>query len=69
MKINDLRQEIEFEMRRVPRRGGQCQYIPIKNMPVGTEIWFDATTIPTPGSLEPRYTPDPEGWVRLVQSP
>lgn len=60
MENKNLKQGIEFEMRRVPRSGGNWQYIPIKDMPVGTEIWFDTTNKSTPGNLEPRFSTDTE---------
>lgn len=61
MKNKDLQRGIEFEMRRVPRFGPSWRYIPLKGMPVGTEIWFDATNTPTPGELESRIIPVTEG--------
>lgn len=54
MKNSHMKRQIEFSMRRVPRLGRGWRYIPLPELPLGTEIVIETTDKSTPGQLEPR---------------
>lgn len=69
MGNEEVRRGIAFEMRDVPRVGNSWRYVPIKDMPPTTEIWFNTTNTATPGELQPRQPPVCEEDSELVFRP
>lgn len=53
MQNSLMKRQIEYSMRRVPRLGRGWRYIPLPELPVGTEIVLETTGRKTPGQLEP----------------
>jgi hypothetical protein len=53
MKNSQMKRQIEFSMRRVPRLGRGWRHIPIYDLPTGTEIVIETTKKKTPGQLQP----------------
>ena len=53
MKNSQMKRQIEFSMRRVPRLGRGWRHIPLPELPVGTEIVLETTNRRTPGQCEP----------------
>ena len=49
-----MKHQILHALRRTPRVKGHLRYLPIFQLPRGTEIRFSTTVKPTPGEYEPR---------------